>query len=91
MPAESLHPPVDIPKLGLWDFLFERKDKPFADDKVLLIDADTERSYTYTQLRTAALDFGKGLKAVWDWQKGDVLALYTPNSIDTAVISKHKT
>jgi acyl-CoA synthetase (AMP-forming)/AMP-acid ligase II len=27
------------------------------------------------------------LKALWDWQRGDVLALYTPNSIDTPIIT----
>jgi 4-coumarate--CoA ligase len=32
------------------------------------------------------LDFGKGLKAIWEWKKGDVLALYTPNCIDTPAI-----
>jgi len=32
MPADSLYPPVDIPNVDLWTFLFERKDKPFADD-----------------------------------------------------------
>ena len=32
MPADSLYPPVDIPNVDLWNFLFERKDKPFADD-----------------------------------------------------------
>lgn len=37
-------------------------------------------------MRNTALDFGKGLKALWDWKKGDVLALYTPNSIDTPSI-----
>lgn len=30
--------------------------------------------------------FGKGLRALWDWQKGDVLALYSPNCIDTPAI-----
>jgi 4-coumarate--CoA ligase len=32
------------------------------------------------------MDFGKGLRAVWDWKKGDVLALYSPNCIDTPPI-----
>lgn len=49
---------------------------------VIYTDPDTSRSYTYAQVRSTALDFGKGLKALWDWKKGDVLALYTPNSID---------
>lgn len=49
-------------------------------------DPDTGRSYTYTQVKETAIDFGKGLKAVWDWQKGDVIGLFTPNSIDVPVV-----
>lgn len=37
-------------------------------------------------MRKTAVEFGTGLKAVWDWQKGDVLALFTPNSIDTPAV-----
>ena len=33
MPAESNYPPVDIPDVGLWDFLFARKELPFPEDK----------------------------------------------------------
>lgn len=49
-------------------------------------DADTNRIYTYAQVKATAIDFGQGLKANWDWQKGDVLALFTPNSVDTPAI-----
>lgn len=49
-------------------------------------DADTNRSYTYAQVKATAIDFGQGLKANWNWQKGDVLALFTPNSVDTPAI-----
>ena len=38
-------------------------------------------------MRQAAIDFGKGLKALYEWKKGDVLALYTPNSIDTPAVT----
>lgn len=54
---------------------------------VIFLDPETNRSYNYTQVRSAALDFAKGLKAVWEWKKGDVLALFTPNSIDTPVVT----
>ena len=54
---------------------------------VIYFDPYTKRSYTYAQVRDAAVNFGKGLKALWDWQKGDVLALYTPNCIDTPAIT----
>ncbi|KAJ5571053.1 hypothetical protein N7535_004713 [Penicillium sp. DV-2018c] len=86
MPVASNYPLANIPPVDLWTFLFERNDRPFPDDKILYQDADTKRHYTYKTLRDASLEFGKGLRAVWDWQKGDVLALFTPNSIDTPVM-----
>ncbi|KAA8650535.1 hypothetical protein EYZ11_002087 [Aspergillus tanneri] len=86
MPVSSSYPPLDIPNVDLWTFLFERKDRPFPDDKIIYQDADTQRYYTYQSLKEAALSFGQGLKAIWDWRKGDVLALFTPNSIDTPVV-----
>lgn len=49
-------------------------------------DADTLRSFTYAQVKNAAIDFGKGLKGVWEWKKGDVLGLFTPNCIDTPAV-----
>ncbi|KAF2108962.1 4-coumarate-CoA ligase-like protein [Lophiotrema nucula] len=87
MPSESKYPSLPIPDVDLWAFLFERKDKPYPDDKVIYFDPHTSRSYTYAQVKASAIDFGKGLKALWDWQKGDVLALYTPNCIDTPAIT----
>lgn len=54
---------------------------------VIYVDPDTNRTYTYAQVRYTALEFGKGLKAQWDWKKGDVLAIYSPNCIDTPAIT----
>lgn len=53
---------------------------------MIYFDPYTKRSYTYGQVKATAIEFGKGLRALWDWQKGDVLALYTPNCIDTPAI-----
>ncbi|PLB48070.1 acetyl-CoA synthetase-like protein [Aspergillus steynii IBT 23096] len=86
MPVSSHYPPVDIPNVDLWTFLFEREGRQFPDDKIIYQDAETQRYYTYQSLKDTALSFGKGLKAIWDWRKGDVLALFTPNSIDTPVV-----
>jgi len=38
-------------------------------------------------VKDAAIVFGKGLKGTWEWQKGDVMALFTPNCIDTPIIT----
>ncbi|KAJ9492335.1 hypothetical protein VN97_g938 [Penicillium thymicola] len=86
MPVPSSYPLVDIPEVDLWTFLFERNDRAYPDDKIIYQDADTQRYYTYKSLHDASLDFGKGLKALYEWRKGDVLALFTPNSIDTPVV-----
>ncbi|KAI9697638.1 MAG: hypothetical protein M1836_004588 [Candelina mexicana] len=99
MPFESTYPPFEVPKVDLWAFLFERKDREFPDDKsklpnlqslntsLIYLDPYTNRNYTYAQVRGTAIDFGKGLKSNWDWQNGDVLALFTPNCIDTPAIT----
>jgi len=53
---------------------------------VIFLDPYTRRSYTYSQTRKVALDFAQGLKANYEWRKGDVLGLFTPNCIDTPAI-----
>lgn len=53
---------------------------------VLYKDAHTGRSYSYAQVKSTAIDLGIGLKATWEWNKGDVMALFTPNCIDTPAI-----
>ncbi|KAL8944526.1 MAG: hypothetical protein Q9216_000436 [Gyalolechia sp. 2 TL-2023] len=92
MPTESAYPAIEIPPIDIWALLFERNDRPFPDDKGVIptektyfvyVDPDTRRSYTFAQVRNTAVDFGKGLKSLWEWRKGDVLALFSPNCIDT--------
>ena len=48
--------------------------------------ADTKRGYTYDQLKDATIAFGKGIQAMYSFSKGDVVFLFTPNSIDTPII-----
>lgn len=50
----------------------------------LFIDGETRASYTYAQLKSTALEFGKGLKSQWQWKKGDTLGIFSPNTIDYA-------
>lgn len=87
MPAKSPFPDISIPDVGLWDLLFERKGRQFPDSQVIYQDPYTQRSYTYAQVKQAASDFGKGLKSLWDWQKGDVLGFFTPNCVDTPAVT----
>ena len=59
-----------------------------TDPRLLVIfqDANSSRSYTYAQIKNTAIDFGKGLKSVWEWKKGDVMGLFTPNDVDTPAL-----
>ncbi|KAF2266284.1 4-coumarate-CoA ligase 2 [Lojkania enalia] len=67
--------------------LIPRADRQAATRLVIYFDPYTSRSYTYADVKTTASTFGAGLKALWDWQKGDVVALYSPNCIDTPAIT----
>jgi 4-coumarate--CoA ligase len=46
----------------------------------------TGRSYTWEQLRLTTEKFGSGLQSHLGWSKGDVLALFSHNCIDTPVV-----
>lgn len=85
MPHLVSFPRIEIPEVDLFTFLFERKDRQFPDSKELFTDGNTGRTYTFAQAKASALEFGKGLKSEWNWRRGDVLAFYTPNNIDTTV------
>ncbi|OXV10990.1 hypothetical protein Egran_01251 [Elaphomyces granulatus] len=87
MPTSSPYRHLDIPNVDLWTFLFERKDRPYPDDQILFMDADTKRHYTYADTKESAAAFGKGLKFLWNWKKGDVLTLFAANGIDYPIIT----
>lgn len=88
MPHDSPYQLLTIPEVDIFTLLFSRPCKPFPDTKEILIDAENPyRSYTLAQLRSAATEFGKGLKGLWKWKRGDVLAFYTPNDVDTPALT----
>ncbi|EHK17053.1 uncharacterized protein TRIVIDRAFT_80487 [Trichoderma virens Gv29-8] len=85
MPIPSLQAPVQIPLVDLWTYHLEQP-KSYPVDKPIFVDCDTGRSHSFNQLKHLAHEFGKGLRHVFNWQKGDVMGLYTPNNIDVPVL-----
>ncbi|KAF7725298.1 hypothetical protein EC973_000308 [Apophysomyces ossiformis] len=81
---ESTFPPVELPKTGLVQFLFSNPYNT-ADQKEILIDAGTGQSLTFGQLKDHVFRFAAGLQDVFNFRKGDVLALYSPNQYDYSV------
>lgn len=102
MPIESSYPPIAIPAVDVWTYFLERPDQEYPEDHgmypnssierqligaVLFVDVATGRKLTYALLRSSAEQFGSGLQERWQWRKGDVLAIMTPNDIDVAPAS----
>lgn len=54
---------------------------------VVFVDTTAQKQHTFRDVHQAAARFGQGLRQRWNWQKGDVIALFTPNSADIAVIT----
>ncbi|EXJ72878.1 uncharacterized protein A1O5_04026 [Cladophialophora psammophila CBS 110553] len=86
MPFQSLLPPIDIPDADIWEFLFERPGRAFPDHHIILTDSLTKAQHTFGEIRTDALQFAKTLKSRYGWNKGDVLAIYSPNCAAMSVL-----
>lgn len=76
----SKYPPIDIPTVGVAELLFENRHK-IPDSKPILLDAHSDRRITYGQLKHKVLQFAAGLQDKCGFQKGDVLAVFAPNSV----------
>ena len=76
-------PDVDIPDIGIADYVFEHAAS--RGDKPALIDGPTGRTLTYAQLAGAVRSFAGGL-AGRGFGKGDVLALMSPNIPEYAIV-----
>ncbi|KIV78442.1 hypothetical protein PV11_10162 [Exophiala sideris] len=87
MPFESEYAPITIPDVDLWTFLFERTDRPFPENHVVLVDVSAQKQHTFQDVRRTAERFGRGLRHHWNWQKGDVMAISSPNSVDIASVT----
>ncbi|GAA5813305.1 hypothetical protein MFLAVUS_006780 [Mucor flavus] len=84
MVIQSLLPRVTIPETGILQFLFKNTHKT-PEDKKLYIDAFTGESLTYGQLKDNILRFAATLQDKFNFQKGDVVAIYSPNQMDYSV------
>lgn len=83
MPVHSKYPPIVVPQQDVWNFVFDRRDRPFPDDHVIFVDGNTKRQLTYADLREQSKAFGIGLKSRFSWRKDDVFCLFCTNQIDT--------
>ena len=76
-PTEIKH----IPELDCWTGLLGNTERGIPDDKPLIIDATTGSQYSYGQARKLALQLADGLRNTAGLQAGDVVCLFSPNSV----------
>jgi acyl-CoA synthetase (AMP-forming)/AMP-acid ligase II len=76
------YPDVTIPEVSLTDFIFASVDK--FKDKKALIDGPTGRAMTYAEFADAARRVAGSLSRK-GFQKGEVLAIFSPNCLEYAV------
>jgi 4-coumarate--CoA ligase len=89
MVIKSPYPHIDIPEVDIQTLLFETKRPEhfnFPRNRPIFIDAKTERTLSLEQLHDQSRRFGQGLKEKWNWQKGDVMCIFSVNQIDTPVV-----
>ena len=75
--------PVSIPERSLTDFVFQNAGQ--YPDRPALVDGPTGRTLTFAQLTGAIRQVAAGL-AARGFKKGDVLAIYSPNLPEYAVV-----
>jgi acyl-CoA synthetase (AMP-forming)/AMP-acid ligase II len=78
----SPYPDVDVPTIALSDFVLERSQD--YGDKPALIDGPTGRTYTHAQA-AQAIKAAAGALAARGLSRGDVVALFAPNSPEYAI------
>ncbi|KAK3635330.1 hypothetical protein LTR56_014755 [Elasticomyces elasticus] len=83
MPTASSYPSCDIPTVDLWNFMFE-SPRDFPEDKVIYRALDDSRRYTFAEVKSTAIAFGNALLDGWNWQKGEILCVFSPNDVDYA-------
>ncbi|KAK6167708.1 hypothetical protein SNE40_021672 [Patella caerulea] len=74
---------IEIPLVSLTEYMFSWFDQ--FPDNVALVDFETERSVTYKELKCLIIKASNGLQSL-GVKEGDVVCVYSSNSIDYAVV-----
>jgi acyl-CoA synthetase (AMP-forming)/AMP-acid ligase II len=79
----SPYPDVDVPSVALTDFVLERSAE--YGDKPALIDGPSGRTYSHAET-ARAVRAAAGALAARGLRRGDVVALFAPNSPEYAIV-----
>lgn len=81
MVFKSKRPDNVIPEISIFEFLFEG-EKSFPPEKPCVIYADDHsKVITFGELKNLVLRFGASLERFPDFERGDTVAVYSPNDL----------
>ncbi|RHZ89788.1 hypothetical protein Glove_10g11 [Diversispora epigaea] len=82
---KSKIPDIDIPTTGIYQFVTNNPNK-VPDDKVMFFDGTTDKKLTFGELKRNTKTFAAGLIDKFNFKRGDVLAIVSPNDVDYPVV-----
>ncbi|KAI9023802.1 hypothetical protein CLU79DRAFT_748259 [Phycomyces nitens] len=84
----SLAEPISLPDIDIYSFLFLPNDYNTTrpQDREVLIDAESQRSLTFSQVRDISGRLATGWNKSAGLSKGDVVAVFAPNQYDHALL-----
>lgn len=83
MVIQSILPPIIVPEVGILQLLFKNIHNT-PENRKIYVDAFTGESLTFGQLKDNILRFAASLQDTFDFQKGDVVAIYAPNQVNSS-------
>lgn len=82
----SSYVPIKSPNKNLIEFVLDT-EPGMDDEKPIFIDSDkTTNYYSVSSIRRVARQFGAGIIRSYDFKKGDVAAIFSPNSIEYPMV-----
>ncbi|KAI8646262.1 hypothetical protein BD408DRAFT_410456 [Parasitella parasitica] len=85
MVIHSPLPDIKVPETGILQFLFKDNPHHIPQDRKILIDALSGESLTYGKLKDDIFRFAATLQDKFGFERGDVVAIYSPNQVDYSV------
>ncbi|KAF0476707.1 acetyl-CoA synthetase-like protein [Gigaspora margarita] len=82
---KSNHPDIEIPQDGIFQYVMSNQ-KGISDNKIIYLDGNTSKGYTFGKLKSESKRFAAGLRDKVGFKPGDVLAIYSPNQVDYPMV-----
>ncbi|RIB09096.1 hypothetical protein C2G38_1981828 [Gigaspora rosea] len=85
MVFKSNHPDIEIPQDGIFQYVMSNQ-KGISDNKIIYLDVNTSKGYTFGKLKSESKRFASGLRDKVGFKRGDVLAIYSSNQVDYPMV-----